>query len=209
MSLQCHLTLSTPTQPPLPPILSILFVNSSVRSFSSRPDQTHMCQKLASVLEILRNANLAFLNYIFKKNAPIKISETYNMTYFILGTNFYLFRHQSGILKNLLNTKICKSNAYINCYSSSRYVRWHQICPTVQPNEIHLDHILSQMFIQTCTKYKQLWSCTRRESLLHGVVITAMWTVLVKMYKGDFRYWMMKMRATEPEVLIGLTIVCC
>jgi len=191
MSLHCHLTLIPP--PPSPTVLSIHFVTCSFRKFISRPDQTHTCQNLASVSETSRNASYAFLTFYIlkKKNAVIKISETYNVTYFILGTDSYLFRRQSNIFRNLLNTN--------DCYWSSRYIRWHEICPAVEPNEILLYHILSQMFIQTCTKYKQLWSCAGKDSLLYGVVITTMWTVLVKMCNGDFRFVVMKMKKTEPR----------
>jgi len=48
---------------------------------------------------------------------------------------------------------------------------------------------MSQIFIHRCIKYKQMWSCTRRDSLIYGVVITAIWTVLVEICNLECRYF--------------------
>jgi len=81
--------------------------SSSVRVFSSRPDQTHLCQKLGSVLETLRYTKLSFsyIQYFNEKMHQLKSSETYNMIYFMLGTNSYLFRHQGDIFTDFIKYK--------------------------------------------------------------------------------------------------------
>ena len=70
-----------------------------------------------------------------------------------------------------------------------------------------MDHIGTDASTPNPQKCKKLRKCTRRGSLFYGVVITAIWTVLVNMSNPEFEHF--KYRNVNEENGEDWSVVVC
>jgi hypothetical protein len=100
----------------------------------------------------------------------------------MLGAN-HTSRHQGGIFRRFIKNKEQLIQHIFQVLVSLTSI---MNIKSVNMLKFPLDHILVQMLYTQHTKFKQLQTYSRWGSLLCGVVITAVWTVVINICNLEF-----------------------